>query len=257
MCVCVHVCKTVPCPHACMLLFSSDITKNCKQGNTVFHHFTRRFQSVFCAFPMKMSVSMLCGESINQSVKLTKGQWLPDCSMQPTVYPVWAGDVSPTPCLIRALPSARLLPRANPGGGRRSVCVFWGLRGGKIGSWKPAKTLTDSSAGAQKETLRQTERSPSHAPHLPRCGVKPCQICVLCFDASTLQNSCRHVQSSLNHAWHSPRHRHVGPALAHKPWESLSVFQQTLLDQTGQESLVKYLRKNSCRTKTKHSPKQN
>lgn len=46
-------------------------------------------------------------------------------------------------------------------------------------------------------------------------------------------------------------------AQAHKPSESMPVFQQTLLDQTGQESLVKYLRKkqmpqeNKAQSKTK------
>lgn len=47
-------------------------------------------------------------------------------------YHAWSGH-----CL-------QLLPRANFGG----QCVFcWGLRGGKIASWKPANPLTDSSGG--------------------------------------------------------------------------------------------------------------
>lgn len=204
---------------------------------------------------MEMSGGLCSWKSISQSVKLTKGQWLPDWSIQLQYIPVWAGDVSPLLCLIRALPSATLLPRANPGGGRRSGCVSGGLRGGKTGSWKAANPQADSSARTQEETLRQTERSPSHAWCLPRCGVKPCQICVPCFDASSLQNSCRHVQSSLNHAWHSLRRRHVGPALAHKALDSTSVFQQTLLGQTEQENLVKYLRKKTIPRENKTESK--
>lgn len=63
------------------------------------------------------------------------------------------------------------------------MCFSGGLRGGKIGSWKPANPSTDSSAWTQEETLRQAERSSSHASDLPRCGVKLYQIVVLCFDA--------------------------------------------------------------------------
>lgn len=139
--------------------------------------------------------------------------------------------------------------------GRDQFVFFGGLRGGEIGSWKPANPSTDSSAQTREGTLRQTERSSSHASDLPRCGVKPCQIVVLCFDASSFQNSRRHHVG--NHAWHSQRRRHVGPAPAHKPLESMSVFEQTLLDQTGQESLVRYLGKkqmpheNKTQSKTK------
>ncbi len=120
---------------------------------------------------------------------------------------------------------------------------FGGLRGGRIGCWKPANPSTDWSARTQEETLRQTERSSSHSSYLPRCGVKPCQIVVLCFDASSFQDSCRHHVG--NHAWHSLRHRHVGPVPTHKPLEFMSAFEQTLLDQTRQESLVRYLWKKN------------
>ena len=132
---------------------------------------------------MEMSKSKFCKKkSIKQSVKLTKGQWLPDWSMmQPAVQystsHLRAGDVRPTPCLITASPSARLMPRANAGGRRerrRSACVLGGLREGesKIGSWNPANSLSDSSAGAWEEEDLEIDGvcASSRDPYLPRCG---------------------------------------------------------------------------------------
>lgn len=47
----------------------------------------------------------------------------------------------------------------------------------------------------------------------------------------------------------------MGPALAHKSLESMFVFEQTLLDQTGQESLVgsEEGKKKQMKTKTKQT----
>lgn len=66
-------------------------------------------------------------------------------------------------------------------------------------------------------------------------------------------NSCRHQVG--NHVWHSLRHRHVGPAVGHKSLESMSVFEQTLLDQTGQQNLVRCNRKNTDAAWKPNNPK--
>lgn len=47
----------------------------------------------------------------------------------------------------------------------------------------------------------------------------------------------------------------MGPALAHKPSESMSVFEQTLLEQTRQESLDRYPRKKNKKKQMLHENK--
>lgn len=82
---------------------------------------------------------------IKPSVKLTKGQWPLDRSTQPTAHSTSLyeqGMLAHYHLLwVGALPSATLLPRANHDGGSRSA--FESLRGGEIGSWKPANLSTD------------------------------------------------------------------------------------------------------------------
>ncbi len=105
----------------------------------------------------------------------------------------------------------------------------------------PILRLTHQQGPRRRPWDRQ--RSSSPASDLTRCGVKPCQIVVLCFNASSFQNSCMHHVGI--QALHSQRHRHVGLTLANNPSESMSVFEMTLLDQTRQESLFRYLREKT------------